>query len=382
MNNKIYLDNNSTTKIDDRIVDVMIPFLREHYGNAASPHCMGKEAFEAVSKAREKVADLINTKEENIIFTSGATESINIALKGIAFQNSSKGKHIITTKTEHKAVLDTCKFLEDKGFQISYLPVDYNGNIKIEFLEDLIQTDTILIAIMYANNETGVINPIKDISKIAKKHNVLFFCDATQGVGKLKIDVNDLDVDMLCFSGHKMHGPKGIGVLYLKDFKSNHLKLDALIHGGGHELGLRSGTLNVPGIVGIGKACEISMNETYDNQTRIERLRNKLESALLNLPDTQVNGYTKNRVYNITNILFKGVDSAELISNLKDICASGGSACSSASAQPSHVLRAMGLCIDDAYCSVRLSLSKFTTEDEIDFAISEFYRVVPIIKYI
>jgi len=382
MNNKIYLDNNSTTKIDDRIVDEMIPFLREHYGNAASPHCMGKEAYEAVCRAREKVADLINTTEENIIFTSGATESINIALKGIAFQNKSKGNHIITVKTEHKAVLDSCKFLEEKGFQISYIPVDYDGNIKLEFLEELIQSDTILISVMYANNETGVINPIQKISEISRKHNILFFCDATQGVGKVKIDVDELNVDLLAFSGHKMHGPKGIGVLYLKDYKSNNFKLDALTHGGGHELGLRSGTLNVPGIVGLGVACEIAKNENYIYQPKIEKLRNKLETELLKIPDTLVNGNIEYRMYNITNILFKGVDSAELISNLKDICASGGSACSTASTQPSHVLRAMGVCIDDAYCSVRLSLSKFTTEAEIDYAISEFYRVVPTIKYI
>lgn len=382
MNSKIYLDNNSTTKIDDRIVDEMIPFLREHYGNAASPHCMGKEAFEAVRKAREKVADLIHTTEDNIIFTSGATESINIAIKGIAFQNKSKGKHIITVKTEHKAVLDSCKFLEDKGFQISYIPVDYDGNIKIEFLEELIQDDTILISVMYANNETGVINPIQKIAEIAHKHNILFFCDATQGVGKLDVNVKELDVDLLSFSGHKMHGPKGIGALYLKDYKSHNIKLDALMHGGGHELGLRSGTLNVPCIIGLGMACEIAKNENHIYRPQIETLRNKLESELLKLPDTQVNGNKIDRMYNITNILIKGVDSAELISNLKDICASGGSACSTASPLPSHVLRAMGLCIDDAYCSVRLSLSKFTTEEEIDYAISEFNRVVPTIKYI
>lgn len=380
MEKRVYLDNNSTTKIDDRIVDTIIPYFREHFGNAASPHCMGKEAYEAVCIAREQIGNLLNTTSENIIFTSGATESINLAIQGVASEYKSKGNHIITVKTEHNAVLDTCKHLEKNGFEISYIPIDFDGNIKLDMLEGLIRPTTILIAVMYANNEIGVIHPIKEIAKIARKHNVLFFCDATQGVGKTKIDVQDLDVDMLSFSGHKIHAPKGIGALYLKDYKSKKFKLDSIMHGGGHEMGLRSGTLNVPGIIGLGMACEIAQNEMHLNEPKIRALRDRLEKGLLEIPDTVVNGSTNNRMYNITNILFKGVDSSELIKNLERICASGGSACTSAHAKPSHVLRALGLCIEDSYSSVRLSISKYNTEDEIDYAIGEFKRVVPLIK--
>lgn len=380
MENRVYLDNNSTTKIDDRIVDAIIPYFREHFGNAASPHCMGKEAYEAVSIAREQIASLLNTTSENIIFTSGATESINLAIQGVAAEYKSKGNHIITVKTEHNAVLDTCKHLEKNGYEISYIPIDFDGNLKLDMIEGLIRPTTILIAIMYANNEIGVIHPIKELAKIAHKHNILFFCDATQGVGKTKIDVNDLDVDMLSFSGHKIHAPKGIGALYLKNYKSKEFKLESIMHGGGHEMGLRSGTLNVPGIIGLGMACDIAQNEMHLNEPKIRALRDRLEEGLLEIPDTVVNGSTKNRMYNITNILFKGVDSSELIKNLERICASGGSACTSAHAKPSHVLRALGLCIEDSYSSVRLSISKYNTEEEIDYAISEFKRVVPLIK--
>ncbi|MFY8159967.1 MAG: cysteine desulfurase family protein [Candidatus Kapaibacteriota bacterium] len=377
---RVYLDNNSTTKIDDRIVDAIIPFFREHFGNAASPHCMGKEAYDAVCQGREQIANLINTTSENIIFTSGATESINLALKGVAGEYKPKGNHIITVKTEHNAVLDTCKYLESQGYEISYIPIDYDGNLKLEFLEELIKPTTILIAVMYANNEIGVIHPIKKIAEIAKKHNIIFFCDGTQGVGKTNIDVQDLGIDMMAFSGHKIHAPKGIGALYLRDYKEKPFKIHSMMHGGGHELGLRSGTLNVPGIIGLGMACEIAKNEMHLHTPKIKALRDKLEAELLKLPDTLVNGSTTNRMPNITNILFKGVDSAELIKNLDRICASGGSACTSTHAKPSHVLRALGLCIDDSYSSVRLSISKYNTDDDIEYAISEFYRVVPILK--
>lgn len=380
MEERIYLDNNSTTKIDERVVEEVIPFFKEFYGNAASPHYMGKEAYEAVCKARENVANLINTKSENIIFTSGSTESINLAIQGVATQYQHKGNHIITTKTEHNAVLDTCKYLEKNGYEISYIPVDSQGNLKVEMLEAMIKPTTILISVMFANNEIGVYNPIKEIAKIAKEREILFFCDATQGVGKVRVDVKDLDVDMLCFSGHKMHAPKGIGVLYLKDYKSKRFKLEALIHGGGHEMGLRSGTLNVPGIVGLGKAAEIANNEMLDNEVKVRNLRDRLEKGLLEIEGTKLNGNPENRIFNVTNILFRNVDSAELIKNLDRICASGGSACTSAYAKPSHVLRAMGLSIEDSFSSVRLSVGKYNTEDEISFAIKEFKRVVPIIR--
>jgi cysteine desulfurase len=376
-----YLDYNSTTPIDPRVLDAMLPFLQDNFANPSSTHHFGQSINENVKQAREQVADFINAEPNELIFTSGATEAINIAIKGIAESYSSRGKHIITVSTEHKAVLDTCKDLERKGFEITYLPVQPNGIIDLAELEKAIRLDTILVSVMYVNNETGVIQPIKDISKIAHGKGALFMTDATQAVGKIEIDVDDLGVDLLCFSGHKMYAPKGIGALYVRQ-RRNKVKLTPQIHGGGHEQGLRSGTLNVPGIIALAKACEIANEEMALNQRNVSALRDKLETELLKLPNTFLNGELKNRIYNTANICFKGQDANVLIGRMKNIAVSNGSACSSAVVEPSHVLKAMGLNDDEAFASLRFSLGKYNTLEEMETVIQKIKELTqPNFKY-
>jgi cysteine desulfurase len=359
--NIIYLDNNATTLIDYRVLDTMLPFLKENFANPSSTHFFGTKINEAVKSARTQVADLIGADEKGIIFTSGSTEAINIALKGVAENYSEKGKHIITVSTEHKAVLDTCKFLETRGYEVTYLSVQQNGLIDLNELKKSLRTDTILVCVMYVNNETGIIQPIKEIVSLAHEVGALFMTDATQAIGKMGINAIKNGIDILCLSGHKMYAPKGIGALYVK----KGIKLPAYTHGGGHENGLRSGTLNVPGIVALGKACEIAEQEMKQDAERIASLRNELENELLKIPDIFVNGSTENRIHNVSNICFKGFDANILIGRMKNVAVSNGSACTSAIFEPSHVLTAMGLSDDDAFASIRFSLGKFNTKEEI-----------------
>lgn len=364
-NNISYLDYNATTPIDPRVLDAMLPFLKENFANPSSTHSFGKSINEKVKQAREQIANFINADIKEVIFTSGATEAVNVAIKGVAESYSHRGNHIITVSTEHKAVLDTCQDLERKGFEITYLSVDAEGLINLEELKSAIRTDTILVSIMYVNNETGVIQPIKEIASITQKKNVFFMTDATQAVGKINIDVDDLGVDLLAFSGHKMYAPKGIGVLYVRK-SHNKLQISPLIHGGGHENGLRSGTLNVPGIIALAKACEVAKEEMVENQEKIIKLRDNLENALLKLSNTSLNGSYKNRIYNTTNICFKSIDANILIGRMKNVAVSNGSACTAAVVEPSHVLKAMGISDEDAFASIRFSLGKFNTTEEIN----------------
>jgi len=365
-----YLDYNSTTPIDSRVLDAMLPFLKNNFANPSSTHIFGQSINDKIKQARVQIADFINADTNELIFTSGATEAINLAIKGVAESYSSKGKHIITVSTEHKAVLDTCKDLERNGFEVTYLPVQSNGLIDLAMLEQTIRPDTILVSVMYVNNETGVIQPIKEIASITHQKGAIFMTDATQAVGKIEMDVDNLSVDLLCFSGHKMYAPKGIGGLYFRQ-KSNKLKLTPQIHGGGQELGLRSGTLNVPGIIALGLACEIANNEIKQNQILISELRDSLEADLLKLPNTLRNGDIENRIYNTTNICFKGQDANVLIGRMKDIAVSNGSACTSSIIEPSHVLKAMGLSDDDAFGSLRFSLGKYNTIDDINTVVTK-----------
>jgi len=373
-----YLDYNATTPIDPRVLEAMLPFLQDNFANPSSTHHLGQSINENVKKAREQIANFINAESNELIFTSGATEAINIAIKGVAESYSNKGKHIIIVSTEHKAVLDTCKDLERKGFEVTYLSILQNGLIDLAELQKAIRPDTILVSVMYINNETGVIQPIKETSKIVHDFGALFMTDSTQAAGKIEIDVDDLGIDLLCFSGHKMYAPKGIGALYVR----NKTKLSPQIHGGGHEQGLRSGTLNVPGIIALAKACEIASEEMDLNQKYISALRDKLESELLKFPNTSLNGDLENRIYNTTNICFKGQDANVLIGRMKVIAVSNGSACSSAVVEPSHVLKAMGLNDDDAFASLRFSLGKYNTNKDIETVVNKIKELTqPIFKY-
>lgn len=366
----VYLDNNATTPCDPRVVAAMLPYFTEVYGNAASrSHPFGWAAEEAVDYAREQVAKLIGAEPKEIVFTSGATEAVNLAIKGVYEMYAGKGNHIITAVTEHKAVLDTCKHLEKQGAQITWLPVNREGEIDLAQLEAAITPQTILISIMYANNEVGVIQPIRAISDIAKKHGVLLMTDATQAVGKIPVDVNADGIDLLTLSAHKMYGPKGIGALYVRR-RSPRVKLTAQIDGGGHERGMRSGTLNVPGIVGLGKAVELCGAEMAADTARITPMRDRLEKALLELELSNVNGSVTHRLPHTTNLSFKYVEGEALMMGFnKNIALSTGSACTSASLEPSYVLKALGLSDDLAHASLRFGLGRFTTDEQIDYAI-------------
>jgi len=366
----IYLDNNATTQMDARVLETMTPYFLEHFGNAASRnHPFGWEAEEAVEIAREQVAKLIGAEPKEIIFTSGATEADNLGIKGIYEMYESKGNHIITATTEHKAVLDTCRHIEKMGGEVTYLKVNAEGLISLTELEAAIKPTTILVAIMYANNEIGTIQPIKEISAIARKHGALVFTDATQAVGKIPVDVNSDGIDLMAFTSHKMYGPKGVGALYVRK-KNPRVKVTAQIDGGGHERGMRSGTLNVPGIVGFGKACELCRLDMEDDTKRIAILRDKLESSLLQLEEAYVNGSREHRLPHVSNISFKHVEGEGLLMGFnKNIALSSGSACTSASLEPSYVLKALGLGDDLAHSSLRFGLGRFTTEEQIDYTI-------------
>ena len=363
--------------MDPRVLEAMTPYFLEHYGNAASRnHPFGWEAEEAVDYAREQVAKLIGADAKEIIFTSGATEGDNLAIKGVFEMYASKGNHIITATTEHKAVLDTCKHLEKLGGEVTYLQVKRDGLIDLAELEAAIRPSTILIAIMYANNEIGTIQPMKEISTIAKKHGVLVFTDAVQAVGKIPVDVNKDGIDLMAFTAHKMYGPKGIGALYVRR-KNPRVKVTAQMDGGGHERGMRSGTLNVPGIVGFGKACEICRLEMEADTKRLSILRNKLETELMKLEEAYINGSTEHRLPHVTNISFKHVEGEGLLMGFnKNIALSSGSACTSASLEPSYVLKALGLGDDLAHSSLRFGLGRFTQEDQIDYTVKAISETV------
>ena len=373
----IYLDHNATTPCDPRVVEAMIPYFTNSFGNAASRnHPFGWQAEEAVDYAREQVAKLLGADPKEIIFTSGATEADNLAIKGVFEMYAQKGNHIITCNIEHKAVLDTCKHLEKEGAEITYLPVNADGLVTVEQVEAAIKPNTILIALMYANNEIGTVMPIREIGAMAKKHGVLLFTDATQAVGKIPVDVKNDNIDLLAMTAHKMYGPKGVGALYVRR-KNPRVKVTAQMDGGGHERGMRSGTLNVPGIVGLGKACELSLKEMQQDAERLSKLRDKLESALLQLEEAYVNGSKEHRLPHVSNISFKYVEGEGLLLGFnKEIALSSGSACTSASLEPSYVLKALGLGDDLAHSSLRFGLGRYTTEEQIDYTIEQISKTV------
>ncbi|GIV44631.1 MAG: cysteine desulfurase IscS [Bacteroidia bacterium] len=373
----IYLDHNATTPVDPRVLQAMLPYFTEHFGNAASrSHPYGWKAEEAVDYAREQIARLIGADSKEIIFTSGATESDNLGIKGVIEMYAKKGNHIVTCVTEHKAVLDTCRNLEKKGLaKVTYLPVGTDGLIDLNQLKDAVTDQTVLVCIMYANNEIGVIQPIKEIAQIAHSKGALFMTDATQGVGKVPILVNELGIDLMAFTAHKMYGPKGVGALYVRR-KNPRVKVTAQIDGGGHERGMRSGTLNVPGIVGFGAAAEICQKEMNEEAQRLKILRDKLENALLQIEETYLNGHKIHRLPHVSNISFKYVEGEGLIMGIKDLAVSSGSACTSASLEPSYVLKSLGVDDDLAHSSIRFGLGRFTTEEEIDYAIQHVTQAV------
>jgi cysteine desulfurase len=365
----IYLDNNATTPMDPRVLEAMLPYFNEKFGNAASRnHPFGWAAEEGVDYAREQISKLINCSEKEIIFTSGATESNNLAIKGVFEMYAAKGNHIITATTEHKAVLDTCAHLEKLGASITYLQVKADGLIDLEELSNAITDKTILVSIMYGNNEIGVVQPMKEISAITRSKGVLLHTDATQTVGKIPVDVEADGIDLLSFTAHKMYGPKGVGALYVRR-KNPRVKVTAQMDGGGHERGMRSGTLNVPGSVGVGKACEIAMQDMEKDTIRLSAMRDRLEKSLVELEEAYINGNTEHRLPHVTNISFKYVEGEGLMMAMKDLAVSSGSACTSASLEPSYVLKSLGLNDDLAHSSIRFGLGRFTTDEEIDYAI-------------
>ncbi len=374
----IYLDNHATTPVDPRVLEAMLPYFTERFGNAASKsHAFGWEADAAVDIAREQVAKLIGAASpREIVFTSGATESDNLAIKGVTEAYRDKGNHIITCVTEHKAVLDSCKVLAKHGFEVTYLPVTPDGLVDMQRLHGAITDKTILISIMAANNEIGTIQPIKEIGRLAKAKNILFHSDATQGVGKFPINVEDMSIDLLSLTAHKMYGPKGIGALYVRSTKPR-VKLISLIDGGGHEHGMRSGTLNVPGIVGLGKACELSQKEMSAEAERLIALRERLKDGILKqLDDVQINGHAVQRLPGNLNVSFAYIEGESLLMGLKDIAVSTGSACTSASLEPSYVLKAIGLADELAYSAIRFGLGRFTSQDEIDYTVKRVVEEV------
>lgn len=372
MKDLIYLDYNATTPVDESVVDAMLPYFRSVYANGGSSHLFGQIVKEAIEEAGEKIAELISADLKEIIYTSGATEAVNLALKGIEKVNGKN--HIITVKTEHKAVLDTCIDLEKKGFVVTYLDVGNDGLIDLDELTNAIFEETLLVCVMLVNNETGVVQPIQDIAKIAHDKDCLVFCDATQAVGKIPVDVKDLGVDLMAFSAHKFYGTKGIGALYL----SLELKkmITAQIHGGGQQFNLRSGTLNVPGIIGMGKAAEIALEDMQTDAIRIRELRDHLENSLLEIPNTSLNGHKDTRIFNTSNICFSDINSEKIILSLGNISVSSGSACNATTSRPSHVLKAMGMSDLEALSSIRFSLGKFTTKSEIEMTIQKIKKIV------
>ena len=373
----IYMDNHSTTACDPRVVEAMLPFFTEKFGNSASRnHSFGWEAEEAVDHARKQIATLIHADSKEIIFTSGATESDNLALKGVVEMYREKGDHIITSSTEHRAVLDTAKSLEKKGIRVTYLPVDETGMVDPDDVRNAITDKTILISIMLANNEIGTIHPIQEIGKIAKEKGILFHCDGTQGVGKIPVDVQELGVDLMSFTGHKIYGPKGIGALYVRR-KAPRVRLVPMIDGGGHERGMRSGTLPVPLVVGFGEACQLCEKEMPVESIRIAAMRDRLHEGITNaLDEVYLNGHPTQRLPGNLNLSFAYVEGEALLMGVKEIALSSGSACTSATLEPSYVLRALGVGSDLAHSSIRFGLGRFTTNEEVDYTADRMIKAV------
>lgn len=373
----IYLDNHATTRVDPRVVEAMLPYFTEHFGNAASRnHEFGWEAEQAVDKARKQIADLIGATAKEIVFTSGATESDNLAIKGVAEMYAEKGNHIITVVTEHKAVLDVCKKLEKNGHRITYLPVMGDGLIDLQMLKEAFTDKTVLVSIMYANNELGVIQPIREIGAMCRERGVLFHTDGVQAVGKVPVNVNADNIDIMSISAHKMYGPKGAGALYVRR-RNPRVQITAQIDGGGHERGMRSGTLNVPGIVGLGKACELCGAEMEAETKRLRYLRDKLKSKLeAGLDELYINGSMEHRLPHSLNMSFAYVEGESLLMGINDIAVSSGSACTSATLEPSYVLKALGVGDDVAHSSIRFGIGRFNTEEEIDYTADKLIEVV------
>ncbi|MFL5241764.1 MAG: IscS subfamily cysteine desulfurase [Gemmataceae bacterium] len=373
----IYLDNHATTRVDPRVVEAMLPFFTEHFGNAGSRnHVFGWKAAEAVDQAREQVASLIGAAAKDIVFTSGATESNNLALKGVAGMYGKKGRHIVTVKTEHKAVLDPCKRLERNGFQVTYLDVDRHGQVTVDQVADALSAQTILVSVMAANNEIGTLQPIRDIGHLCKERGVLFHTDAAQAVGKIPLNVEKLGVDLLSLSGHKIYGPKGVGAVYVRR-RNPVVRLDPQIDGGGQERGLRSGTLAVSQVVGLGKACELCQNEMMEEAKREARLRERLQAGLTSRLDlVYLNGHATERLPGNLNLSFAYVEGEALMMGIKNVAVSSGSACTSANLEPSYVLKALGVSDELARSSIRFGIGRFTTEEEIDYVIEEVVKAV------
>jgi cysteine desulfurase len=377
MKTPIYLDNHATTRVDPRVLDAMLPYFTEYFGNAASRnHEFGWVAEQAVDKARKQIADLIGATAKEIIFTSGATESNNLAIKGVAEMYAEKGNHIITEATEHKAVLDTCKKLEKMGYRVTYLPVMGDGLIDLDMLRESITDKTILVTIMYANNEIGVIQPVAEIGKICRERGVLFHTDGVQAIGKVPVDVNKDNIDIMSITAHKLYGPKGVGALYVRR-KNPRVQITAQMDGGGHERGMRSGTLNVPGIVGLGEACAICQREMPEETKRLMYLRDKLRSKLeAGLDEIYLNGSWEHRLPHSLNMSFAYVEGESLLMGINDVAVSSGSACTSATLEPSYVLKALGLGDDIAHSSIRFGIGRFNTEEEIDYVADKLVDVV------
>jgi cysteine desulfurase len=373
----IYLDYQATTPLDPRVLEAMMPYLTSEYGNAASrSHAFGWKAEEAVEKARTEIGALIGASGKEIVFTSGSTESINLALKGVAEMYADKGRHVITSLAEHKAVLDTCKHLEKQGLEVTYLEPTRTGRITLEMVAQALRPDTILVALMWANNEVGTLNPVREIGALCHEKGVLFFTDATQAVGKVPVDVEADHVDLLCLSAHKIYGPKGVGCLYVRR-KSPRVRLVAQIDGGGHERGMRSGTLNVPGIVGLGKACELARTDYAKDEAHSRQLRDAFEKRIFaELDHVALNGDRDHRLPGNSNLSFSYVEGESLIMGIKDLAVSSGSACTSASLEPSHVLRSMKVGDELAHSSIRFGFGRFTQSEEVDFAVGEVVRAV------
>ena len=377
MKTPIYLDNHATTRMDPRVLEAMMPYFTEYFGNAASRnHEFGWVAEQAVEKARKQIADLIGATSKEIIFTSGATESNNLAIKGVAEMYASKGNHIITAATEHKAVLDTCKKLEKMGCRVTYLPLKGDGLIDLEMLKEAFTDKTILVSIMYANNEIGVIQPIAEIGKMCRERGVLFHTDGVQAIGKVPVNVNTDNIDIMSITAHKLYGPKGVGALYVRR-KAPRVQLTAQMDGGGHERGMRSGTLNVPGIVGLGEACAIAQREMPEESARLRALRDRLKNKLeAGLDEVFINGSMEHRLPHNLNMSFLYVEGESLLMGINDVAVSSGSACTSATLEPSYVLKALGLGDDLAHSSIRFGIGRFNTEEEIDYVADKLIDVV------
>lgn len=377
MNRRVYMDNNATTRVDPQVLEAMLPYFCDKFGNAASRnHEFGWEAEEAVETGRQQVGAVIGADSKEVIFTSGATESNNLAIKGVASMYAEKGKHIITQVSEHKAVIDPCKYLEQHGYRITFLPVDKFGQIDLNQLKDAMTPDTILVSIMHGNNEIGTLQPIAEIGQLCKSRDVLFHSDCCQTFGKVPIDVNAMGIDLLSMSGHKIHGPKGVGALYVRR-KKPRVRLEAILHGGGHERGMRSGTLNVPGIAGLGKAAEICRTTFDSGVAYLKTLRDRLHKNMTdNLDEVHLNGHPTERTPNNLNVSFSFVEGESLMMGFADVAVSSGSACTSASLEPSYVLKSLGVGDDLAHSSIRFSVSRFNTAEEVDYVADKVVRAV------